>query len=91
MLTPPYKIEVLNLRLLPYSLKLSPTCEASSLVGTSTRTRILLLLELAFWSTLRRGNAKAAVFPVPVWAPARISLPFKISGIASFCISEGLV
>ena len=31
------------------------------------------------------GNRKAAVFPVPVWAEAMISFPFKISGMTCSC------
>ena len=37
------------------------------------------------------GNAKAAVFPLPVSASPIKSCPFRASGIASFCIGVGVL
>ncbi len=37
------------------------------------------------------GITKAAVFPVPVWAMANTSSPFKIGGIALNWISVGFL
>ena len=37
------------------------------------------------------GMAKAAVFPVPVWAQPIRSVPRKIIGIDSACIGVGMV
>ena len=37
------------------------------------------------------GNVKPAVFPVPVCADAKTSLPSNIGGIAFCCIGEGVV
>jgi hypothetical protein len=37
------------------------------------------------------GTAKAAVFPVPVWAHPSKSFPSSITGIHCSCIGVGLV
>lgn len=34
---------------------------------------------------------KAAVFPVPVWAHPKISLPLRIAGMDCACMGVGLV
>ena len=39
----------------------------------------------------KTGRVKPAVFPVPVCADAKISLPSKIGKIAFSCIGDGLV
>jgi len=69
----------------------SPICRASSLVGTMImllmpRDRLLLFLR---WIRSMRGMAKAAVLPVPVWATARTSSPFRIEGMALNWMSVG--
>jgi len=37
------------------------------------------------------GRTKLAVLPEPVCAIPRISFPFRIAGIASFCMGKGVV
>ena len=60
-------------------------CTASSLVGT----RISACIGPLRFIFANIGSAKAAVFPVPVWACPITSIPFSISGIASCCIGKG--
>jgi hypothetical protein len=72
--------------LLAKILKLLLICSASSRVGAKMRA---LSGPLVFSSLLKCkaciiGNAKAAVFPVPVWALAKRSRPLRIIGNASF-------
>ena len=58
----------------------SATCTASSLVGSRTRT----LTPKVFSKVKRRakaGNKKAALLPVPVGAPPKISCPSRALGI----------
>lgn len=65
------------------------TCEvwsASSRVGTRMRAWILGLLGLIRSSV---GMTKAAVFPVPFFARARMSLPVSATGIVSSWIGDG--
>ena len=59
----------------------SSTCAASSRVGVRMSARgFRAFFGLAF-NICRIGRAKAAVFPVPVCAPAITSRPSRIGGI----------
>ena len=53
---------------LPYALKLSPICMASSLVGVTIKLLIFFLLScvLLLTNNCKIGSVKAAVLPVPV-------------------------
>ena len=51
-----------------------PGCWASSLVGARTKPSTLPESGSRLFSM---GTPNAAVFPVPVWALARMSLPFS--------------
>ena len=72
---------------------LSAICEANSLVGV--KINALTLFGLTLTALLTRlckiGKAKDAVFPVPVWAIPKISLPSSKCGIADNCIGVGIV
>jgi hypothetical protein len=92
-------------RCFPYVARESPIWMASSLVGVSTRHRILLgqwpwwaweaspfgagCFELCRRSSI--GREKAAVFPVPVWAQPTISRPERMMGIDCAWIGVGTV
>ena len=65
----------------------SITCDASSLVGHITNA----MASLSKINLLIKGIINAKVFPVPVWAVPRISLPVKATGIAIPWIGVGLV
>ena len=71
----------------PYVRTLSSTCIASSRVGTRIRTRTGWRAgENDVFACSRRrsriGSVKAAVLPVPVWAAARTSRPWRTRGMA---------
>ena len=61
-------------------------CRASSRVGTRIIDWMLGLLASAFSST---GMTKAAVFPVPFFARARMSRPARAIGMLSSWMGEG--
>ena len=61
-------------------------CRASSRVGTRIIDWMLGLLASAFSST---GMTKAAVFPVPFFARARMSRPARAIGMLSSWIGDG--
>jgi hypothetical protein len=72
---------------------LSATWVASSRVGTSTSARALRGPSggVCFDSRCSSGRPKAAVLPVPVWAPPSRSWPASASGIAWIWIGVGTV
>ena len=70
------------------SLKTLITCFANSLVGVTISAHSSLLEEIILSIT---GMAKAPVFPVPVEADPKRSLPASIKGIASACIGVGFL
>ncbi len=68
-----------------YSLNSSCTCAASSRVGVNINARTGRFLKAgSLFKICSIGNAKPAVFPLPVCAEARTSFRSKIKGIA-FC------
>ena len=85
MFTPPKTTPDLMSVYLLYSLIFSCTCAANSLVGVKTKARkgpfFCCLVSVKYCKT---GNVNPAVFPVPVCADAKTSLPSKIIGIV-FC------
>ena len=66
---------------------------ASSRVGVSTSARMGRLPSPSGWAQSRCsiGRAKAAVFPVPVWAQPTRSRPASTGGIAFCWMGEGVV
>ncbi len=91
-LTPPNITVCFRNVCLPYSANDSDICIASSLVGL--RISALSCLFARFSRGLCRscsiiGIANAAVFPVPVCAIPRMSLPDSSTGIALLCIAVG--
>ena len=81
--TPPKTTADLISTYLLYSLTLSCTCAANSLVGVSTKTRKGLYFGcLVATKCCKTGKVKPAVFPVPVCAEAKMSFPANICGIA---------
>jgi hypothetical protein len=75
-----------------YSLILANICAANSLVGVNIKARIGLCRNC--WpcdNICRIGNVKPAVFPVPVCADAKTSLPSKIGELLFCCIGDGFV
>ena len=90
--TPPKTTADFMSTYLLYSLTLSCTCAANSLVGVKTNARKGLYFAcLVSDKYCNTGKVKPAVFPVPVWAEANISFPSKIGGIAFCWIGEGVV
>ena len=83
---PPVVTMTLTPRCFPSVLQTCEVCMASSLVGTSIKHWILDTFGLIF---SRAGMTKAAVFPVPFFARARISRPVRATGIASSWIGDG--
>ena len=76
----------------PYLRAASFTCAASSRVGVSTKMRGPRLFDACgVANKLSAGKVNAAVLPVPVWALAIMSRPFKAEGIACACTAVGLV
>ncbi|KYF81287.1 hypothetical protein BE18_40570 [Sorangium cellulosum] len=77
---------------MPYVVKLSPTCAASSRVGVSTSTRSPRWVGAPLCARrCRIGKANAAVLPVPVCAHPRTSLPSRIGGMACCWIGVGVL
>ena len=86
--TPPNTASFWTSKYLPKSSAAFDIWLASSLVGTNIKVLRTGLLGCLFAiNSVNIGNKNAAVFPVPLWAAARISLFFKAIGIAFFCIS----
>lgn len=83
---PPVVTITLIPKCLPRVLQTCDVCIANSRVGTRMRACTLLFFGFTFW---RAGITKAAVFPVPFLARARISLPVRATGIASSWIGDG--
>ena len=84
MPTPPKTSAVLSVVLAAYALRFSSICAANSRVGARIKARTCLGVRFlgAASIAVRMGSENAAVFPVPVWAAAKTSRPFKSSGIA---------
>ena len=72
--TPPKMTACLNPVYLPYALKHSPICMASSRVGVRMSALILLRLSVLY-SFCKIGMENAAVLPVPGWAHPNKSFP----------------
>ena len=91
--TPPTKAMMLSSVCLPISLNTCAIWIANSRVGTITKhfTWLYLLWWLRRINKCKIGMAKAAVFPVPVWAIPNTSSPFKIEGMALNWISVGFL
>ena len=77
---PPVVTITLIPRCFPKVLQTCDVWSASSLVGTRIRACVLVLLGLM---RSKVGITKAAVFPVPFLARAKISLPVRATGIVS--------
>ena len=94
MATPPNTTATLGFcgRYLPKAWMVSPTCAASSRVGTRIRLRTTRGVSMGAsancWSS---GKIKAAVLPEPVLAEPSTSAPCKIAGMAWRCISVAAV
>ena len=56
-------------------------------IGCRAGEVLVLASGASFW---RMGRTKPAVLPVPVWAPARRSLPPRIRGMACSCTGVGI-
>ncbi len=71
-----------------YNLISFVICKHNSLVGERIKACVCLLKGSIFWIN---GKPKAAVFPVPVWARATMSVSSSNnSGIAFSCTSDGV-
>ena len=82
---------MLSLWFLPYLMKFSSTCAASSRVGSRISVRGMRARARPFSRRVIIGSTKAAVLPVPVWAMPSTSLPCRACGIAPAWIGVGTV
>ena len=82
---------MLSLWFLPYLMKFSSTCAASSRVGSRISVRGMRARARPFSRRVIIGSTKAAVLPVPVWAMPSTSLPWRACGMAPAWIGVGTV
>ena len=80
--TPPISRAICNLNCLLRRLNSSETCIANSLVGVNIRHLGIRDFDLPEFKISIRGITKEPVFPVPVCAQPRTSLPISICGMA---------